>query len=224
MATIAPELPGGLAAVAQLREAGVVVAVGHTEATYAQTRDAIAAGATVGTHLFNAMRPIKHREPGPVVALAEAPGVVLELITDGVHLHPAMYEQVRRWVGPSRIALVTDAMAAAGMSDGSYALGSLDVTVADGCARVTGTDTIAGGTATTDQLFRVALGWVDGLASDEALLAAVAQTSGVPLRALELSPRDLSPGTPADIVVLTSDLVVERVIKGGQLVGAMPRT
>jgi N-acetylglucosamine-6-phosphate deacetylase len=223
MATIAPELPGGLAAVSQLREAGVVVAVGHTDATYAQTRDAIGAGATVGTHLFNAMRPIKHREPGPVVALAEAPGVVLELITDGVHLHPAMYEQVRRWVGPSRIALVTDAMAAAGMSDGSYTLGSLDVTVSGGCAHVAGTDTIAGGTATTDQLFRVALGGVDATGSDEALLAAVEQTSGVPLRALELSPRDLSPGTPADFVVLTADLAVERVFKDGQPVGSALR-
>jgi N-acetylglucosamine-6-phosphate deacetylase len=223
MATIAPELPGGLAAVSQLRDAGVVVAVGHTDATYDQTRDAIAAGATVGTHLFNAMRPIKHREPGPVVALTEAPGVTVELITDGVHLHPAMYEQVRRWVGPSRIALVTDAMAAAGMSDGAYTLGSLDVTVSGGCAHVTGTDTIAGGTATTDQLFRVALGGVAGLASDEALLAAVEQTSAVPLRALELSPRDLSPGTPADLVVLTPSLSVARVFKDGQPVGPAPR-
>lgn len=218
MATIAPELPGGLAAIAQLRAAGVVVAVGHTEATYAQTRDAISAGATVGTHLFNAMRPIKHREPGPVVALAEAGHVVLELITDGVHLHPAMYDQVRRWVGPSRIALVTDAMAAAGMSDGSYSLGSLDVTVSGGCARVTGTDTIAGGTATTDALFRVAVGGPGGVASDAALLAAVEQTSAVPLRALELSARDLSPGMPADLVVLTPDLTVSQVFSRGQAV------
>lgn len=216
MATIAPELPGGLAAVEQLRDAGVVVAVGHTEARYDQTRDAISAGATVGTHLFNAMRPIKHREPGPVVALTEAEGVVVELITDGVHLHPAMYAQVRRWVGASRIALVTDAMAAAGMDDGSYTLGPLDVTVADGRARVTGTDTIAGGTATTDRLFRVALGGPEQLASDEALLAAVEQTSAVALRALELAPRDLAPGTPADLVVLTPELAVMSVFQRGR--------
>lgn len=220
MATIAPELPGALAAIAQLREAGVVVAVGHTDATYAQTRDAISAGATVGTHLFNAMRPIRHREPGPVVALAEADHVVVELITDGVHLHPAMYEQVRRWVGPSRIALVTDAMAAAGMPDGSYTLGSLDVSVTGGCARVSGTDTIAGGTATTDDLFRVAVGepgGPGGLADDATLLAAVEQTSAVPLRALELAPRDLSVGAPADLVVLTADLEVVEVLRGGRV-------
>lgn len=215
MATIAPELPGALDAIAQLRSAGVVVAVGHTEATYDQTRRAIAAGATVATHLFNAMRPVMHREPGPVVALTEAPGVTVELIADGVHLHPAMHDQVRRWVGPSRIALVTDAMAAAGMPDGSYALGSLDVTVAGGCAHVTGTTTIAGGTATTDQLFRVALGGTSG-EDDAALLAAVEQTSAAPLRALELAPRDLAPGCPADLVVLSPDLSVEQVLTGGQ--------
>jgi N-acetylglucosamine-6-phosphate deacetylase len=216
MATIAPELPGALDAIAQLRDAGVVVAVGHTEATYDQTRRAIAAGATVATHLFNAMRPIMHREPGPVVALTEAPGVTVELIADGVHLHAAMHEQVRRWVGPSRIALVTDAMAAAGMPDGTYALGSLDVTVAGGCAHVTGTSTIAGGTATTDALFRVALGGPAGRDDDAALLAAVEQTSAAPLRALELAPRDLAPGSPADLVVLAPDLTVAHVLTSGR--------
>ncbi len=212
MATIAPELAGGLAAIEQLRASGVVVAVGHTEATYAETRDAISAGATVGTHLFNAMRPVRHREPGPVVALAEADGVTVELIVDGVHLHPAMYDHVLRWVGSSRIALVTDAMAAAGMADGAYRLGTLDVSVQDGRAHVAGTDTIAGGTATTDRLFRVALGGPAGLSDDARLLAAVEQTSGVPLRALGLPARDLSVGAPADLVVLTPALEVERVL------------
>jgi N-acetylglucosamine-6-phosphate deacetylase len=102
------------------------------------------------------------------------------------------------------------------MPDGSYALGSLEVTVSGGCAHVAGTDTIAGGTATMDALFRVALGGVDRVSSDEALLAAVAQTSAVPLRALELAPRDLSPGTPADLLVLTPDLAVAQVFTGGQ--------
>lgn len=215
MATIAPELPGALAAIRQLRQAGVVVAVGHTEATYDQTRQAIAAGATVATHLFNAMRPIMHREPGPVVALTEAPGVTVELIADGVHLHAAMHDQVRRWVGAGRIALVTDAMAAAGMPDGDYALGSLDVTVSGGCAHLSGTTTIAGGTATTDALFRVALGNPSAVHDDAALVAAVEETSAAPLRALELAPRDLSPGTRADLVVLDHDLTVTRVLLDG---------
>ncbi|WP_448334183.1 amidohydrolase family protein, partial [Streptomyces sp. DSM 41534] len=120
MVTIAPERPGALEAIRQFVDAGVVVAVGHTEATYEQTRSAIAAGATVGTHLFNAMRPIDRREPGPVIALMEDPSVTVELIADGVHLDPAVYRHVCRSVGPDRVSLITDAMAATGMPDGRY--------------------------------------------------------------------------------------------------------
>ncbi len=217
MVTIAPELPGALEAISFLREHGVVAAVGHTEATYAQTHEAVRAGATVGTHLFNAMRPIKHREPGPVVALLEAPEVVLEVIADGVHLHPAMYDQVRGWAGPERIALVTDSMAAAGMPDGSYTLGDLAVTVADHVARLTDSLTIAGGTATTDTLFRTAAGDPAGL-DDARLLAAVEQTSAVPVRALGLARRDLGPGAPADLVALTPALQVAGVMSRGDWV------
>ena len=88
-----PERVGALAAVRRIVDAGVVAAVGHTEATYEQTREAITAGATVGTHLFNAMPPIHHR-PGPVIALLDDPGVTVELITDGVHVDPALYRHV----------------------------------------------------------------------------------------------------------------------------------
>ena len=99
MVTLAPERTGGLAAIRRIVDAGAVAAVGHTEATYAQTLAAVDAGATVATHLFNAMRPVHHREPGPVLALMEDPRVTLELITDGVHLHPALYREVCRSVG-----------------------------------------------------------------------------------------------------------------------------
>ena len=157
MVTIAPERDGALAAIGQIVDAGVVAAVGHTEATYEQTTAAIDAGATVGTHLFNAMRPINTREPGPVIALLEDPRVTVELITDGVHVDPALYRHVCRTVGPDRVSLVTDAMAAAGMSDGSYWLGPLEVAVVNGVARVAGTDTIAGSTATMDHQFRFAV-------------------------------------------------------------------
>ena len=112
MVTLAPERVGALAAIRQLADAGVVAAVGHTEATYEQTRAAIDAGATVGTHLFNAMRPIDRREPGPIIALLEEPRVTVELITDGVHVDPAIYRHVTRSAGPDRVSLVTDAMAA----------------------------------------------------------------------------------------------------------------
>lgn len=102
MVTLAPERPGAIAAIRQLVDAGVTVAIGHTAATYGQTRAAINAGATVATHLFNTMPPIHHREPGPVVALLEDPRVTLELIADGHHLHPAIVAEVVRSAGPDR--------------------------------------------------------------------------------------------------------------------------
>ncbi|OBK48320.1 N-acetylglucosamine-6-phosphate deacetylase, partial [Mycobacterium sp. 1081908.1] len=114
MVTLAPELPGAGDAIRRFRDANVVVAIGHTDATYEQTQRAIAAGATVGTHLFNAMPPLHHREPGPALALLRAPGVTVELIADGVHVHPEVVRAVIAAAGPDRVALVTDALAAAG--------------------------------------------------------------------------------------------------------------
>ena len=215
MVTLAPERAGGIAAIRRLVAAGVVAAVGHTDATYDQVRTAIDAGATVGTHLFNAMRPVHHREPGPVMALLEDPRVTVELITDGVHLHPALYRDVTHSVGADRVALVTDAMAAAGMADGAYVLGSLEVTVADGVARVAGTETIAGSTATMDQIFRYAV-LNSGRPRDEALVTAVRQTSVNPTRALGLAPGGLTAGSAADLVVLDDDLAVTGVLFRGE--------
>lgn len=157
MITVAPELPGALALIRAIDEAGVIAAVGHTDADHATTRRAIDAGATVGTHLFNAERPIHHREPGPIPALLADERVTVELVADGVHLHPAMLPFVVQAAGEDRVALVTDAMAATGMPDGAYRLGALDVTVDEGVARVRETGAIAGSTATMDQLFRAAL-------------------------------------------------------------------
>jgi N-acetylglucosamine-6-phosphate deacetylase len=214
MVTLAPERAGGTAAIRRLVGAGVVAAVGHTDATYDQVRDAIGAGATVGTHLFNAMRPVHHREPGPVLALLEDPRVTVELINDGVHLHPALYRDVTHTVGADRAALVTDAMAAAGMSDGDYVLGPLPVTVTDGVARVAGTDTIAGSTATMDRVFRHAVTHC-GRPRDEALQLAVRQTSTTPARALGLDGAGLAVGGPADLVVLDGSLAVIRVLRHG---------
>ena len=217
MVTIAPERDGALAAIRQIVDAGVVAAVGHTEATYDQARAAIDAGATVGTHLFNAMRPINTREPGPVIALLEDPRVTVELITDGVHVDPALYRHVCRTAGPDRVSLVTDAMAAAGMPDGSYWLGPLEVEVVDGVARVAGTPTIAGSTATMDHQFRFAVDH-SGLPRDEALMAAVRQASINPARALGLPDLGLVPGAGADLVVLDDDLAVTGVLRSGSWV------
>jgi len=217
MVTLAPELTGGLDAVRQIVDAGAVAAVGHTEATYAQTRAAVEAGATVGTHLFNAMRPIHHREPGPVIALLEDPRVTVEVVADGVHVDGALYRHVTRSAGPERVSLVTDAMAAAGMSDGAYRIGPLDVDVSGGVAHLVGTDTIAGSTATMDRLFRFAVA-NSGLPRDDALLLAVRQSSANPARALGLSDPVLRPGAAADLVVLDDDLAVQRVMCGGRWV------
>jgi N-acetylglucosamine-6-phosphate deacetylase len=217
MVTLAPERRGALQAIERIVSAGVVAAVGHTQATYEQTRAAIEAGATVATHLFNAMRPINHREPGPIIALLEDPRVTIELITDGVHVDPALYRHVNRVVGDDRVTLVTDAMAAAGMVDGRYRLGSLAVDVVDGVARVAGTTTIAGGTASMDGLSRFAVTH-SGLPRDEALLLAVRQASINPARALGLPAAGLVLGAAADLVVLNADLAVVGVFSGGSWV------
>ncbi|MFI5779794.1 N-acetylglucosamine-6-phosphate deacetylase [Nocardia sp. NPDC051570] len=217
MVTIAPELPGAAAAIDRFVDANVVVAVGHTDATYEQTRTAIDAGATVGTHVFNAMRPLHHREPGPALALLEDPRVTVELIADGVHIHPALLRDLVCATGSERIALVTDAMAAAGTPDGAYRLGPVDVTVSCGVAHVTGTSTIAGSTATMDRLFRAAVE-AAGPDPDAALLAAVRMTATTPARALGLDEVGcLRAGLRADLVVLDSRLEPAAVIHRGSV-------
>ena len=217
MITLAPERPGALEAIRRLVDRGVVAAIGHTDATYEQTCAAIEAGATVATHLFNAMRPINHREPGPVIALLEDDRVTVELIADGVHVDPALYRHVCRSAGPDRMALVTDAISAAGMADGDYELGAVLITVDDGVARVAGASTIAGSTATMDRQFGFAVAH-SGLVGDEALMAAVRQTSINPARAVGLRCPALAPGAIANLVVLNADLAVEGVMRQGNWV------
>jgi N-acetylglucosamine-6-phosphate deacetylase len=209
MVTIAPERPGALETIAYLRDNGVVVAIGHTDGTFEQVRAGVAAGATVATHLFNGMRPMLHREPGPVVALLDAPSVVCELVADGVHLHDATLAFAAHTAGPRRTALITDAMAAAGMPDGEYELGGLKVVVAEGAARLKESGAIAGSTLTMDAALRQAAG--AGLSIVEA--ATMAATT--PARVLGLDKR-LAPGCDADLVVLDTDLRVRRVMRAGQ--------
>jgi N-acetylglucosamine-6-phosphate deacetylase len=210
MVTLAPELPGALEAIAQLTDAGVVAAVGHTDATYEQTLAAVAAGATVGTHLFNGMRPPHHREPGPVVALLRAPGVVCELIADGVHLHDGMLAFVAAVTGPDRVALVTDAMTAAGMADGTYELGGQEVVVNAGVARLARDGSIAASTLTMDAALRRA---VDAGMS---LVDACRMAATTPARAVGLDAVGaLVPGRRADLVVLDDELRVRRVMRAG---------
>jgi N-acetylglucosamine-6-phosphate deacetylase len=214
MVTLAPERVGSDGAITRFADAGVVVAVGHTDATYEQTRHAVELGATVGTHLFNAMRPVHHREPGPVIALLEDARVIVELIADGVHVHPAVQRTVIDAAGADRVALVTDATAAAGLGDGEFRLGAMQVDVVKQVARVRGTSTIAGSTATMDQLFRAAA--TLGSDRDAALAAAVRMTSTTPARALGLDRVGmLRAGADANLVVLNRDLQVMRVMADG---------
>jgi N-acetylglucosamine-6-phosphate deacetylase len=163
------------------------------------------------------MRPIDRREPGPVIALLEDDRVTVELITDGVHVDPAIYRFVTQSAGAQRVSLITDAMAATGMSDGRYELGPLGVEVVDGVARVAGTDTIAGSTATMDRIFRFAVQH-SGLGRDEALLQAVAQSSVNPARALGLPANELRAGATADLVALDEELAVTGVLHRGSWV------
>ena len=169
----------------------------------------------MGTHLFNAMRPIHHREPGPVIALLEDPRVTVELITDGVHVHGALYRHVARSAGADRVSLVTDAMAAAGMADGALSdSGRWPSTSPTGWRTWRAPQTIAGSTATMDRVFRFAVA-NSGLARDEALKLAVAQSSINPARALGLPSPALVAGGRADLVVLDAELAVVGVLHAG---------
>ncbi|OBH52795.1 N-acetylglucosamine-6-phosphate deacetylase [Mycobacterium mantenii] len=209
MVTLAPELPGADAAIRRFVDAGVVVAVGHTGATYEQTKAAIAAGATVGTHLFNAMPPLHHREPGPALALLRDPRVTVEVIADGVHLHPDVVRAVIAAAGADRVATITDAIAAAGRADGAFRLGAVPIDVVSGVARVHGTSTIAGSTATMDRLFGT-------VHADAGLVAAVQTTAATPARALGLQRVGvLEAGYNADLVVLDADLRVSAIMVRG---------
>ncbi|MER5458204.1 N-acetylglucosamine-6-phosphate deacetylase [Micromonospora sp. NPDC002389] len=211
MVTLAPERPGALEAIELLTRHGVVAAVGHTDATYEQTVAAVAAGANVGTHLFNGMRPVHHREPGPVVALLTAPNVVCELVADGVHLHQGTLTFATGTAGPERCALITDAMAAAGMPDGEYELGGQAVTVTGGEARLARDGAIAGSTLTMDAALR------NAVSAGVPVPDAVRMVSTTPALAIGLADQvgALQPGLRADLVVLDDDLRVVRVMRGG---------
>jgi N-acetylglucosamine-6-phosphate deacetylase len=211
MVTLAPELPGGLAAIRHLADRGVVAAIGHTDATYEETLAGVAAGASVATHLFNCMPQVHHRGPGAVVALLGAEGVVCELVADGVHLHDATLALAARVAGPGRAALVTDAMAAAGMPDGRYELGGQAVEVAGGVARLARDGAIAGSTLTMDAALRRAVG--AGLSIVDAVRAA-ATTPAAALGLADVGAVD--PGRRADLVELDAQLRVRRVMRAGR--------
>ena len=240
--TIAPELPGALDVVRAATGAGVIAAAGHTDASAEVTAGAVAAGVSHATHLFNGMRPLAHRDPGPAGALLDSQ-VTCEVIADGTHLHDIVIRLAARAAGPGNLVLITDAMAAAGMPDGTYRLGDLPVTVTSGVARLAPADlapagastgaqsvpaapaatpaaggplgSIAGSTATMDQVVRHAIAAV-GLSVPD--VAAAASTT--PARRLGLSAETgaLLPGLSADIVLLDGEFRLTTVIARGAVV------
>jgi N-acetylglucosamine-6-phosphate deacetylase len=209
--TIAPELTGAFEAIDVLVAAGVAVAIGHTGADIDLAKAAFDRGARIMTHAFNAMPGIHHRAPGPVIAAFDDDRVTIELILDGVHVHPDI-ARLAFGSAPGRIALITDAMAATGANDGEYQLGTLGVTVRDGRAVIRGTDTIAGSTLTLDHAVRAAITTAGQSPRDA--IAAVTQT---PARALGLARRFglLSAGYAADAVTLDHGWNVEHVWGAG---------
>jgi N-acetylglucosamine-6-phosphate deacetylase len=207
--TVAPELPGALELIAYLRERGVVVSCGHTDASATEAHAAFDLGARTVTHLFNAMRPLGHRDPGIAGAALVRPDVVVQLIVDGVHLAPEVVQIAWR-AATGRFALVTDAMAAAGVGDGVFAIGDVSVEVTEGVAQRTGDGVLAGSVLTMIDAVRNlhALG--------APLEAALEAASTVPAAVLGTTRVGrIEAGLPADLVVLDGSLQIERVLVGG---------
>lgn len=214
MVTLASELPGALELIEQLRKAGVTVALGHSLATYAEAKAAFDAGARFVTHLCNAMRPLHHREPGLAGAALEDPRVRLSLIVDGVHLHPAAVRMVWNLKLPKLIALVTDAIAAAGDVPSADRYGAVVVDREAGTARLPD-GTLAGSILTMDQALRNLVQMTE-CSPSEAFQCA----STTPAAVIGWGGRKgwLKRGYDADIVLLTPEFRVVGTIIAGELV------
>jgi N-acetylglucosamine-6-phosphate deacetylase len=208
--TLAPELPGADVLIDRLLERGVTVSLGHSDATAAQANAAFDRGVRTVTHLFNAMRPLLHRDPGIVGAALARDDVIVQIIIDGIHLAPETAQVVWRAAG-GRLALVTDAITAAGLSDGSFSFGSLDVHVHEGAVR--GPDGVLAGSVLT---------MIEAVQNLHALGVPLAEAVGaateVPARALGLEERGrLGVGLPADLVVLDDNVEIDRVFVAGEV-------
>lgn len=214
MMTIAPELPGSLPIIRSLVESGTVASFGHSSASYEETIDGFDAGISHVTHLFNAMASIHHRSPGPVLAIFERPNVTAQLITDGVHIHPAVLGLTFGALGPQRTIVITDGMQAIGLGDGRFIYNGVEYEAKGGAARY------KDGT-----LIGTALGLNQMVARFMAftgcpLAAAIRTVTENPARLLGLEDRKgtIAPGKDADLVLLEEDLSVSTTIVGGKTV------
>lgn len=212
--TIAPELPGAHEMIKRLLEAGVTVSIGHTDATYEQAEEAIALGATHATHCFNAMRPLLHRAPGPIAAIARSSQVQGELIADGVHVHPEVMRLLVRMLGPQRIVTITDALAAAGLPAGArFEFAGQMAEVICGAAHLAD-GTLTGSVLTMEQALRNMLEMTRVSLAD-----AVGTLTLNPARAAHVEARKgrLQSGYDADLLVFDSSLRLQATICQGRL-------
>jgi N-acetylglucosamine-6-phosphate deacetylase len=216
MVTLAPEREHAAEAVRRLRAAGVRVAVGHTTADETAAARAVDDGASVATHLFNAMAPVHHREPGPIPFLLTDPRVVVELIADGAHVHDDVLAMAVAAAGPERVSLVTDAMAAAGRPDGDFQLGGLTVRVRDRVARLVDDAGVEGSIAGSTLTMAAAVARASRLRG-QSLRTASQMASTTPARAHGLAGvGSVVEGARADLVQLDGDLAVRSVFRAGR--------
>ena len=210
---IAPEVPGNLAAIQTAVSMGMRVVLAHSSADYETGRKAFENGARQLTHTFNAMNPLTHREPNLVGAALDNEAVFCEVIADGVHLHPAIIRILFRILGPERMLLISDSMAATGYPDGHYLLGGLDITVKDQIAH-TGYGAIAGSTTNLMGMVRKAVSFGISLAD------AVQMASLTPARAAGLEEQigSIAVGKRANLVRCDKDLVIRSILYEGQLI------
>ena len=212
--TLAPELPGAHEMIKSLVAAGVTVSIGHTDATYEQTEDALTLGVTHATHCFNAMRPLLHRTPGPLGAIAKDPRVQGELIADGIHVHPAVMRVLVSMLGAERTVVITDAQAAAGLENGATFEFAGQIARAQCGAAYLEDGTLAGSILTMHQALHNMLE-ITGVS----LSQAVGMLSLNPARAAQVADRKglLQEGYDADLLIFDSSLRLQATICRGQL-------